>query len=97
MDPHLEEMPDHAGPFYQAVRDVLIQNGMPTEQAIQALDNSWNMNHDARILAWDQRVADDAAAARQQPPQQPPPEDLIPKLNLCPTMTETTQREEDPK
>ena len=54
MDPHLEEMPDHAGPFYQAIRDVMIQNGMPAEQAIQALDNSWNLNHDARILAWDQ-------------------------------------------
>ena len=53
MDPHLEEMPDHAGPFYQAIRDVLIQNGMPAEQAIQVLDNSWNLNHDAHILASD--------------------------------------------
>ena len=49
MDPHLEEMPDHAGPFYQAIRDVLIQKRMPAEQAIQALDNSWNLNHDALI------------------------------------------------
>ena len=84
MDPHLEEMPDHAGPFYQAIRDVLIQNIMPAEQAIQALDNAWNLNHDAHILAWDQRVADDAAAAQQQPPQQPPLEDIIPQAQPVP-------------
>ena len=84
MDPHLEEMPDHAGPFYQAIQDVMIQNGMPAEQAIQVLDNSWNLNHDARILAWDQRIADDAAAVQQQPPQQPPLEDIIPQVQPAP-------------
>ena len=93
MDPHLEQMPDHAGPFYQAVRDVLVQNGMPAEQAIQALNNSWTMNHDARILAWDQQAADNAAAAEQQPPQaaaqqQPPrdpePDDPLPQAQPLP-------------
>ena len=97
MDPHLEEMPDHMGPFYQAVRDVLIQNGMPAEQAIQALDNSWNLNHDARILAWDQRVADDAAAAQQQPPQQPPLEDIIPQAQPVPNHDTDNAERRKPK
>lgn len=69
MDPHLEQMPDHAGPFYQAVRDVLVLSGMPLEQAIQALNNSWTLNHDARILAWDQQAAVNAEVAQQQQPQ----------------------------
>ena len=73
-DPHLEVMPDHAGPYYQALRDALVQNGMPLEQAVQALDNSWTMNHDARIRAWDQQEAEDAPVIQQnQAPQQQEP------------------------
>jgi len=78
-DPHLEAMPDHAGPRYQALRDTLVQNRMPADQAIQALDNSWTLNHDACVLAWDRQVADDAAAAQQQDPQQQVPEDPVPQ------------------
>src|SRR5271156_6952878 len=78
-DPHLEAMPDHAGPHYQVLREALVQNGMPVEQAVQALDNSWTMNHDTRILAWNQQVADDAEAAQQQVPQQQAPEDPVPQ------------------
>ena len=62
-DPHQEVIPDHAGPHYNLLREALAQNGLNAEQAIQALNNSWTLNHDARILAWDQQVADDAAAA----------------------------------
>ena len=78
-DPHLEVMPDHAGPHYQALRDALVQNGMPEDQALQALDNSWTLNHDARVVAWDQQVADDAAAVQQQIPQQQALEDPVPQ------------------
>lgn len=74
-DPHLEIMPDHAGPHYGILRDALTQNGMSAEEAVQALNDSWTQNHDARILAWDQQVENDAAAAaaalaqQQQAPQ----------------------------
>ena len=78
-DPHLEVMPDHAGPHYQALRDALVQNGMPEDQALQALDNSWTLNHNARVVAWDQQVADDAAAVQQQIPQQQALEDPVPQ------------------
>jgi hypothetical protein len=80
-DPHLEVMPDHAGPHYNVLRDALVQNGMTVDLAIQALNDSWTQNHDARALAWDQQVADDALAAQMaaqaqqnapQEPQDPP-------------------------
>src|SRR5271156_5197682 len=77
-DPHLEAMPDHAGPHYQVLRDALVQNGMPIDQAVQALDNSWTMNHDARILAWDQQVA------QQQVPQPQVPADPVPQAQPIP-------------
>ena len=56
-DPHLEVMPDHAGPHYNLLRIALTQNGLTVEQAVQALNDSWTQNHDARALAWDQQVA----------------------------------------
>jgi hypothetical protein len=62
-DPHLEVIPDHAGPHYDVLRNVLAQNGMNLEQAVQALNESWTQNHTARVQAWDQQVANDAAAA----------------------------------
>ena len=78
-DPHLEPMPDHAGPHYDILRNVLTQNGMNVEEAVQALNDSWTQNHVARTQAWDQQVADDAAAAaallaqeQQQQDQQAP-------------------------
>ena len=69
-DPHLEIMPDHAGPHYEALRNALTQNEITAEQAVQALNNSWTLNHEARVLAWDQQVAADAAAALEQQEQQ---------------------------
>ena len=83
-DPHLEVIPNHAGPHYDALRNALTQNGLTLEQAILALDNSWTQNHEARIQAWNQQVEDDAAAAaaalalqpeqQAQQAQQPPPD-----------------------
>ena len=71
-DPHLEEIPDHAGPHYDVLRNALIQNGMTAEEAMQALNDSWSQNHDARVQAWDQQVLDDAAAAAQAALNQQP-------------------------
>lgn len=81
-NPHLEVMPEHVGPHYAPLRDALTQNGMTAEQAVQALNTSWTLNHEARIQAWDQQVIDDAAAEEalrlqqlqneQLPPNQPP-------------------------
>ena len=70
-DPHLEVMPEHAGPHYDVLRNALTQNGMDLEQAIQALNNSWTLNHDARVQAWDLQVANDITAQQAQVPPQP--------------------------
>ena len=81
-DPHLEIIPDHAGPHYDALRVVLTQNGMEPDEAILTLDNSWNQNHAARVLAWDPQVENDAAAAvlaqQQQVQQQQVPDQQAP-------------------
>lgn len=68
-DPHLEVMPDHAGPFYDVLRAALVQHGMTEEEAVQALDNSWTQNHDNRIQRWEQQTADD----HEEVPQRPQP------------------------
>ena len=65
-DPHLEVAPDHAEPHYNVLWNALIQNVMSIEEAVQALDASWNLNHDACIQAWDQQVAGDAATLEAQ-------------------------------
>ena len=69
-DPHLEAIPDHAGPHYDALRNALTQNGLTVEQAVQSLNDSWNLNHLARTQAWDQQVAEDAVALEAQRQQQ---------------------------
>ena len=71
-DPHLEEVPDHAGPHYDVLRNALTQNGMTVEQALQALNDSWTQNHNARLQPWDQQVLDNAAAALNQQQQANP-------------------------
>ena len=78
-DPHLELIPDHAGPHYDILRNALTQNGMTVDQAVQALNDSWTQNHNARVQAWDQQVANDAQALLNQAPlnqdQAPQPEE----------------------
>src|SRR5271156_2635622 len=96
-DPHLEAMPDHAGPHYQVLRDALVLNGMPADQAIQALDNSWITNHDARILIWDQQVADDAAAAQQLVPEPQVPADPVPQAQPMPEEDRDDVEKKKPK
>jgi hypothetical protein len=69
-NPHLEVMPNHAGPHYVVLRNALAQNGMTVEQAVQALNDSWAQNHEARVQTWEQQVANDAAAEEAQRQQQ---------------------------
>ena len=86
-NPHLEIIPDHAGPHYDVLRAALAQNGTTPEQAIQALNDSWTQNHAARVQAWDQQVEEDVAAelaaaalAEQQLPNQQAPLDPPPQV-----------------
>lgn len=48
-NPHLEDIPDHAGPHYIVVRTALINSGMTEEEAVQSLNTSWTLVHDERI------------------------------------------------
>jgi hypothetical protein len=77
-NPHLEVIPDHAGPHYDVLRTTLTQNGVTEEEAIQALNNSWTLGHDARTAAWDLQVENDAAAAALLALQQQPPDIDVP-------------------
>jgi hypothetical protein len=70
LDPHLEIMPDHAGPHYDVLRTVLIRNGMTEDKAIQALNDSWTCNRNERIQRWEQQTIDDAKAAKGAQQQQ---------------------------
>jgi len=62
-DPRLEVLPNHAGPHYNAIRQIIQNSGATLEQAIQSLNESWTRTRDERIQAWDQQVLDDNAAA----------------------------------
>src|SRR5271156_3516503 len=55
------------------------------------------MNHDARILAWNQQVADDAAAAQQQVPQQQMLEDPVPQAQPTPEADGDDAEKKKPK
>src|SRR5271156_245834 len=55
------------------------------------------MNHDARILAWNQQVADDAAAAQQQVPQQQMLEDPVPQALPVPEEDRDDAEKKKPK
>lgn len=91
-NPHLEVMPNHAGPHYEALQNALTQNEMTPEQAIQALNNSWAQNHAARVEAWEQQVEEDTAAAAALVQQQPQP-DQQPSLDPLPQEEERAEGE----
>ena len=65
VDPHLEVMPDHAGPHYGIICATLTQNGLTEEQAVQALNNSWLQAHNEWIQRWEQQTINDANAAEE--------------------------------
>jgi len=64
-NPHLEVISDHAGPHYDILQNMLIQNGMTAEQAVQMLNNLWTLNHQDLIQRWDQQELEDTHAAEQ--------------------------------
>ena len=64
-NPHLEGIPDHAGPHYIVVHTALVNSGM-TEEAVQSLNTSWTLVHNERIQIWDQQVIDDAQAQEDE-------------------------------
>ena len=64
-DPRLEVLPNHAGPHYNNIRQILVNTGLTVEQAIQSLNDSWTQTRDERIQAWDQQVLDDDNAAAE--------------------------------
>jgi hypothetical protein len=65
-NPHLETVPDHAGPHYDAIRALLVTTGIANEQAVQTLNTSWTHSHEERIQAWDQQVIEDAATQEEE-------------------------------
>lgn len=65
-NPHLERVPDHAGPHYDPIRALLVNAGQTEEQAVQTLNASWTHDHEERIRAWDQQVADDARVQEEE-------------------------------
>ena len=65
-NPHLEGIPDHAGPHYIVVCTALVNSGMTEEEAVQSLNTSWTLVHDEQIQIWDQQVIDDAQAQEDE-------------------------------
>src|SRR5271156_2424146 len=55
------------------------------------------MNHDARILAWNQQVADDAAAAQQLVPEPQVPADPVPQAQPMPEEDRDDVEKKKPK
>jgi hypothetical protein len=64
-DPHLEVLPNHAGPHYDNIQNLFINTGLTLEQAIQPLDDSWTQTHDEWAQAWDQQVLNDNNVAEE--------------------------------
>lgn len=64
-DPKLEILPNHAGPHYNEIHQILLNTGLTLKQTIQSLDNSWTCNHKERIQAWDQQVLADNNTAEE--------------------------------
>ena len=93
-NPHLEIMPNHAGPHYNILWNTLTQNGMTVEQAIQALDNSWNQNHNNWTQRWDQQEINDATATEAiQLQQQQEDERCVAAMAETQTREETADKE----
>ena len=65
-DPNLEICPDHGGPEFDAIRNILTNGGaMNNEQAIQHLTDAWTSQKNRRVEAWNQQVLDDLRAQEE--------------------------------
>ena len=65
-NPHLDNILDHAGPHYNAIRTILVNTGIFNQEAIETLNASWTLSHQEHIQAWDQQVAEDKVAQQEQ-------------------------------
>ena len=54
-DPRLEVLPDHAGPHYNEICQLLVNTGLTLKQAIQSNNDSWMHNYEEWVQAWDQQ------------------------------------------
>jgi len=45
-NPHLEVLPDHAAAHYGAIRDLMVNAGLPAAEVVLSLDNSWARGHE---------------------------------------------------
>jgi hypothetical protein len=61
-DPHLEAMLDHAGPHYDVIQDMFVQNRMTVGETVQVLNDSWTCSHNEQIQQWEQQTIDDEEA-----------------------------------
>jgi hypothetical protein len=64
-DPRLEILPNHAGPHYNGICQLLQNTGLTLEQAVQSLNDLWTQSCEERIQAWDQQVLNDNVAAEE--------------------------------
>ncbi|KAF8806011.1 hypothetical protein BYT27DRAFT_7224418 [Phlegmacium glaucopus] len=62
---HLETLPNHSNPHYNALRALLITTGISEAEAVLSLNQTWTSAHDNRIAAWDQQVRDDVLAQEE--------------------------------
>ena len=65
-NPHLEIIPDHAGPYYDDIRTILVSTGITNEQAVGTLNASWTHSHKERIVAWDLQIIEDEALLQEE-------------------------------
>ena len=65
-NPHLEIIPDHAGPHYDAIRTILINTGITNDQAIETLNTSWTLSHEEYVQAWNLQVIEDEAILQEE-------------------------------
>ena len=81
-DPHIEQMPNYAGPGYNRTRfRMRNEQNLTNEEAITQLQNQWSIEHNARILEWNnqqqaQQLLNDVVLHSEQSearPQTPTP------------------------
>ena len=65
-NPHLEIIPNHAGPHYNDIQTVLVNTGITDEQAVKTLNTSWTHSHKECIRIWDRQVAEDEATQQEE-------------------------------
>ena len=65
-NPHLEIILNFAGPHYEPIQALLVNNGQTEEEAVQFLTTPWMNGHQERMQAWDQQVINNARDQEEQ-------------------------------